>query len=242
MQTIRRGVTHGQRGQPYLQLEGLAQCQSLSRLFAHGPRHKYVDIVTDTLHASSSDLITWNTLIMLKMNWVGILSQDSGSRLLPSLEAWTLRDEESPFRPDNRRGFARVTPLALSNSGIPNTEIYALDEFPLHGLGLHDDYEPWSQYCLAEWICTRSTRIPSDQLDQRLRGSLPPLAFMVSRPQQPIAAGEELLCRFDAAVRPYWLRDWQSGFGGYTKVYEYTVNGTMRRRYSIIFCGTRGPS
>ena len=56
---------------------------------------------------------------------------------------------------------------------------------------------------------------------------------MVSRPRQPIAAGEELLCRFDAAVRPYWLRDWQSGFGGYTKVYEYTVDGTTRRRYSV---------
>ena len=32
------------------------------KLFAKGPRKKYVDIVTDTLHASSSDLITWNTL------------------------------------------------------------------------------------------------------------------------------------------------------------------------------------
>ena len=75
--------------------------------------------------------------------------------------------------------------------------------------------------------------IPSDQLDERIRGSLPPLAFMVSRPRQPIAAGEELLCRFDAAIRPYCLRDWQSGFGGYTKVYEYTVDGTTRRRYSV---------
>ena len=32
------------------------------KLFAQGPRKKYVDIVTDALHASSSDLITWNTL------------------------------------------------------------------------------------------------------------------------------------------------------------------------------------
>ena len=28
------------------------------KLFEEGPRHKYVDIVTDTLHTSSSDLIT----------------------------------------------------------------------------------------------------------------------------------------------------------------------------------------
>ena len=32
------------------------------KLFEQGPRKKYVDIATDTLHASSSDLITWNTL------------------------------------------------------------------------------------------------------------------------------------------------------------------------------------
>ena len=29
------------------------------KIFALGPRKKYVDIVTDTLHASSSDLLTW---------------------------------------------------------------------------------------------------------------------------------------------------------------------------------------
>ena len=59
--------------------------------------------------------------------------------------------------------------------------------------------------------------LPSDQLEFRIRGSLPALAYMVSRPRQPITAGEELLRRFDAGVRPYWLRDWQSDFGGYTK-------------------------
>ena len=63
--------------------------------------------------------------------------------------------------------------------------------------------------------------IPSDQLEFRIQGSLPPLAYMVSRPRQPTTAGEDLMRRFDAGVRPYWLRDWQSGFGGYTKVYEY---------------------
>ena len=33
------------------------------KMFIQGPRLKYIDIVTDTLHASSSDLITWNTLV-----------------------------------------------------------------------------------------------------------------------------------------------------------------------------------
>ena len=34
-------------------------------------------------------------------------------------------------------------------------------------------------------------------------------------------------------MRPYWLRDWQSGFGGYTKVYEYQVGNETRRCFSV---------
>ena len=49
----------------------------------------------------------------------------------------------------------------------------------------------------------------ADQLESRIQSSLPPLAYMVSRPRQPTTAREELLRRFDAGVRPYWLRDWQ---------------------------------
>ena len=77
---------------------------------------------------------------------VGIIPQQWLEIATQSLEAWKLRDEESPFRPDNRRGYARVTPIALSKCGVPNTTVPALDEFPLHGLGLHDDYESWSRY------------------------------------------------------------------------------------------------
>ena len=42
------------------------------KLFEKGPRRKYVDIVADTLHASSSDfsdLITWNTLVLKMLKW-----------------------------------------------------------------------------------------------------------------------------------------------------------------------------
>ena len=45
------------------------------KLFAQGPRKKYVDIVTDSLHASSSDLITWNTLVMKKLKWHDAIPQ-----------------------------------------------------------------------------------------------------------------------------------------------------------------------
>ena len=87
------------------------------KLFSQGPRQKYVDIVTDTLHASSSDLITWNTLVMIKMKWIDILPRQWLEITTQSLEAWKQRDEKTPFLPDNRRGYARVTPVALSKVG-----------------------------------------------------------------------------------------------------------------------------
>ena len=60
------------------------------KLFAQGPRQKYVDIVTDTLHASSSDLITWNTLVMLKLNWVSPIPRQWLQTATQPLEAWKL--------------------------------------------------------------------------------------------------------------------------------------------------------
>ena len=74
--------------------------------------------------------------------------------------------------------------------------------------------------------------LPSDKLESRIP-LLPQLSHMVSAPRQPIAAGISLLTRFDASIRPYWLRDWQSGFGGYTTVYEYQVDGQTKRMYSV---------
>ena len=75
--------------------------------------------------------------------------------------------------------------------------------------------------------------LPSDKLESRILPLLPQLSHMVSAPRQPSTAGISLLTRFDAHIRPYWLRDWQSGFGGYTKVYEYQVDGQTRRKYSV---------
>ena len=75
--------------------------------------------------------------------------------------------------------------------------------------------------------------LPSDEIEPRMLSLLPQLSFMVSAPRQPIDAGDALLPRFDANVRPYWLRDWQSGFGGYTKVYEYQYDDQIKRVYSV---------
>ena len=75
--------------------------------------------------------------------------------------------------------------------------------------------------------------LPSKELEPRLLPLLPQLSHMVSAPRQPVATGNALLTRFDAHVRPYWLRDWQSGFGGYTKVYEYQCGDQTKRMYSV---------
>ena len=63
------------------------------KLFALGPRKKYVDIVTDTLHASSSDLITCNTLVMMKLNWINSIPRQWIETTTQSLESWKARDE-----------------------------------------------------------------------------------------------------------------------------------------------------
>ena len=75
--------------------------------------------------------------------------------------------------------------------------------------------------------------LPSVELEVRMLPLLPQLSYMVSAPRQPAKTGEALLTRFDANIRPHWLRDWQSGFGGYTKVYEYQLGGQTKRMYSV---------
>ena len=45
--------------------------------------------------------------------------------------------------------------------------------------------------------------VPTDELKTRIQGSLPPLASILSRLRQSINAGEGILCRYDAATRPY---------------------------------------
>ena len=75
--------------------------------------------------------------------------------------------------------------------------------------------------------------LPSGEIEPRMLPLLPQLSHMVSAPRQPTTAGNALLTRFDAHVRPYWLRDWQIGFGGFTKVYEYQWEDETRRMYSV---------
>ena len=78
-----------------------------------------------------------------------------------------------PFLPDNRRGYARVTPLALSRAGVPDAKVLAMDEFPLHGLGIYDDYEPWGQctgYAWSGWTTRKAQPMHIDPALQAMIG------------------------------------------------------------------------
>ena len=116
------------------------------KMFMQGPRLKYIDIVTDTLHASSSDLLTWNTLVMMKLKWVNIIPRKWLDITTHSLKAWEERAQLSQFHSDTRRGYARVTPVALSSVGVPGSGTLPQDEYPKHGLGIYDDYETSEEF------------------------------------------------------------------------------------------------
>ena len=94
------------------------------KLFATGPRKKYVDIVTDTLRASSFDHLEYPCHD--KLNWVSSIPREWGQIATFSLKEWEARDEKPPFLPDNRRGYARVTPVALSKDGVPDQRCFRL--------------------------------------------------------------------------------------------------------------------
>ena len=146
------------------------------KLFMQGPRLKYVDIVTDTQHASSSDLITWNTLVMMKLRWLTEIPRKWVDIAVNSLEAWRARDLLSQFHPDTRRGYARVTPVALSHIGVPDSYTLPVDEFPKEGLGVYDDYETCDKFSGYIWATWTTMVAQPMQIDSALQALLNPSA------------------------------------------------------------------
>ena len=72
---------------------------------------------------------------MIKLRWIQQIPRQWLEIATQSLEVWKERDEEPPFHLDNRKGYARVTPVALSKAGVPNTALLTMDEYPVEGLG-----------------------------------------------------------------------------------------------------------
>ena len=143
-------------------------------MFMQGPRLKYVDIVTDTLHASSSYLITWKTLVMLKLKWYNHIPRQWIDITTHSLEAWKTRDQLSQFHDDNRRGYARVTPVALSHVGVPGSTALRADEYPTEGLGLYDDFETCAEFNGYIWATWTTIAAQPMQIDSALQALLNP--------------------------------------------------------------------
>ena len=142
------------------------------KMFMQGPRLKYIDIVTDTLHASSSDLITWNTLVMMKLKWYSDLPRQWVDITTHSLKAWDARDQLSQFHHDNRRGYARVTPVALSSVGVPGSHILPMNEYPRHGLGIYDDYETSEDFNGYLWATWTTMAAQPMQIDPALQAMI----------------------------------------------------------------------
>ena len=145
------------------------------KLFALGPRKKYVDIGTDTLHASSSDLFTWNTLVMIKLGWVNCIPREWGEITAQSLAEWRERDKKPPFLSGNRKGYATVTPVALSRNGIPGLAMHTLDQYPVDGLGIYDDLEScshFSGYVWSDWTTKTVQPMHKSDIDDALKAMI----------------------------------------------------------------------
>ena len=69
----------------------------------------------------------------------GVDSSNMARIACASLEAWEKRDQQEPFLPDNRTGYARVSPVGLTATGMASQTSLPEDQCPLHGLGFYDE-------------------------------------------------------------------------------------------------------
>ena len=105
----------------------------------------------------------------------------------------------------------------------------------LKDMNLNDRDNPLKTTVLEHGFIPESDGMAAVDLERRIMNSLPHIAYMVSRPRQEANLSERMFPRYDAAPRPYWLRDWQQGFGGFTKVCECVVDEEVRRVYFVAY-------
>ena len=141
------------------------------KLFEQGPRKKYTDIATDALHASSADLTTWNTLAMMRLKLQRFVPDMWQEITAASLDAWDKREQQEPFLTDNRRGYARITPVGTS-TGVEGQTLPPADQYPLHGLGFCDQKESSTQFTTYVWSSWTSKTVQPMHGDQSLRDKL----------------------------------------------------------------------
>ena len=52
---------------------------------------------------------------------------------------------------DNRRGYARITPVGLTCTGVPDQKVLPAKQYPLCGLGFYDEKERTAQFTTYVW-------------------------------------------------------------------------------------------
>ena len=119
---------------------------------------------------------------------------------------WFESSALSLFHSDNRRGYARVTPVALSSVGMPGSSQRSLDKYPTHGLGIYDDYETSENFNGYLWATMEAQPMQIDpalqaMIDQSAQvtsGQTGPsydlgTSVDVDLPSQPMGCNEQFL-------------------------------------------------
>ena len=113
---------------------------------------------------------------MMKLRWLNDIPRKWVDITVNSLEAWNARDLLSQFHPDTRRGYARVTPVALSHIGVPESCTLPVDDFPKEGLGVYDDYETCDKFSGYIWATWTTMIAQPMQVNAALQALLNPTA------------------------------------------------------------------
>ena len=113
---------------------------------------------------------------MMKLGWINSIPREWIEITTKSLEEWRERDEKPPFLPDNWRGYARITPVALSRTGIPGSAVHSLDQYPRDGLGIYEDLETCDQYSGYMWSDWTTKTVQPMHIDEALQVMIDQLA------------------------------------------------------------------
>ena len=65
-----------------------------------------------------------------------------------------------------------MTPIALSNVGMPGTHVYPVDEYPTQGLGIYDDYETSEEFNGYLWATWTTMEAQPMQIDSALQAMI----------------------------------------------------------------------
>ena len=81
------------------------------------------------------------------------------------------RSAES-FLTDNRRGYARITPVGLTSTGVPGQELPPADQYSLHGLWFCDEKESTAQFTTYVWSSWTGKAVQPTHVDQNIQDLL----------------------------------------------------------------------